>query len=159
MAEMDTRVERPKALITGASSGIGAAYASRLARDGFDLVIVARRGDRLQALSRLLQQDYRIAVEVIVADLARSEDLRSLEMRLAGDLQLDMLINNAGMIHAQPFNQLGQNEIEAMLQIHVVALTQLTRAVLPGMTTRGRGTIINVSSVMAFVPIPDSKGS
>ncbi len=128
--------ERPYALVTGASSGIGAAFAEHLAQDGYDLVIVARRRDRLESLAGQLQQNHHSNVDVIVADLSKSDDLRTVEKRVAEDSALELLVNNAGFGAYMPFVQL--------------AVARLTRAALPGMIARGHGSIINVSSRLAF---------
>jgi uncharacterized protein len=144
-----------RALVAGASSGIGMAFAERLASDGYDLMVVARRGDRLQHLAERLQQRYGVRVAVVVADLAQPADLRSLEQAIARDPALELLVNNAGVLDATPFAQLDADRIEAMLRVHVVALVRLTRAVLPGMLTRGRGSVINLASIGAFFAHPE----
>jgi len=141
---------RPHALITGASSGIGASFAERLAHDGYDLIIVARRRERLEELAQRLQQKYQVDVEVLAADLSKSDSLRIIEKRIAEDTALEILINNAGFGGYMPFVNLDPDKAEEQLNLHVVALTRLTRAALPGMLTRKKGAIINVSSRLAF---------
>lgn len=141
---------RPHALITGASSGIGKAFAERLARDGYDLTIVARRGGRLEELARQLQNEHRTRVDVVVADLARAAHLHALEGRVAAMASLEMLVNNAGFGGYMPFVQLDPDKAEELINLQVLAVTRLTRAALPGMIGRGRGSIINVSSRFAF---------
>jgi short-subunit dehydrogenase len=140
----------PRGLITGASSGIGAVFADRLARDRYDLVIVARRRDRLEKLARQLQSKYSVRVEVMVADLTQPADLRSVEERVAGDTALELLINNAGFGAYMPFVALAPDRAEELIHLQVVAVTRLTRAALTGLIERGRGAIINVSSLLAF---------
>jgi short-subunit dehydrogenase len=141
---------RPLALITGASSGIGQAFAERLARDGYDLTIVARRRDRLEGLAARLRADHGVNVEVVVTDLGKSSDLRALEKRIADEGSLELLVNNAGFGAYMPFIQLEPDSAEELINVQVLAVTRLTRAALPGMLARGKGSIINVSSRLAF---------
>jgi len=141
---------RPRALVTGASSGIGAAFAERLAHDGYDLVLVARRQDRLEELAQKLRRNEHVAVEVLGADLAKATQLRAVEQHLAGDPALTMLVNNAGFGAYMPFVELDPDRAEELINVQVIAVTRLTRAALPGMISRGQGTIINVSSRLAF---------
>ena len=141
---------RPRALVTGASSGIGAAFADRLARDGYDLIIVARRQERLETLAQRLRNSEQVSVEVIVADLTDRSALRMLEQRIAKDRALDLLINNAGFGGYMPFVSLDPDKAEELINLQVLAVTRLTRAALPGMVARGKGGIINVSSRLAF---------
>jgi uncharacterized protein len=141
---------RPHALVTGASSGIGAAFAERLAQDGYDLIIVARRGDRLESLAAHLQTKHHVNVEVMVADLSKPDDLHAVERRIAEADQLELLINNAGFGGYMPFLELDPDKAEELIRLKVLAVTRLTRAALPGMVEHGRGSIINVSSRLAF---------
>ncbi len=146
---------RPRALITGASAGIGATFAERLARDNYDLVVVARRRERLDALARKLEHAHRVAVQVLVADLTQPDDLRRVEQQIADDQSLDLLINNAGFPGYMPFIELDPDRAEELIRLHVVATTRLARAALPGMVARGRGAIVNVASMLAFsAPVP-----
>src|SRR6266498_3875562 len=142
--------ERPNALVTGASSGIGAAFAERLAKDGYDLIIVARRRDQLESLAGQLQANHHVNIEVIVADLSKSDDLRTVEKRVAEDTALEILVNNAGFGAYMPFVQLDPDKAEELINVQVLAVARLTRAALPGMIARGHGSIINVSSRLAF---------
>ncbi len=139
-----------KALVTGASSGIGLAFAERLARDAYDLVIVARRRDRLEALAKRLRQEQGIEVEVVVADLTQPAELQGVEKLVGEDTRLELLVNNAGFGGYMPFISLPPERAEMLIRLHVVALTRLTRAALPGMIGRGHGAIVNVSSGLAF---------
>ena len=139
-----------RALVTGASSGIGAAFAERLARDQVDLVIVARRGERLEALAQRLHENHHVTVEVMVADLTQPGELRAVETRIAEDTALELLVNNAGFGGYMPFIALDPDRAEELIRLQVVAVTRLTRAALPGMIARGHGAIINVSSRLAF---------
>jgi len=141
---------RPRALVTGASSGIGAAFAERLARDQHDLIIVARRRERLEALAKRLHETYHITVEVMVTDLSEPGDLHEVETRIAEDTALELLVNNAGFGGYMPFVALDPDRAEELIRLQVVAVTRLTRAALPGMIARGHGAIINVSSRLAY---------
>ena len=138
------------ALVTGATSGIGAAFARRLAADGYDLVVVGRDGQRLEATAELLRARG-VAVEPLTADLATVEGQELAAARVADpDRPIDLLVNNAGRSLNTPF-LLSKPENEAgLLQLNVHAVMRLTRAVLPSMVDRGAGSIINVSSVAGF---------
>jgi uncharacterized protein len=140
---------RPLALITGASSGIGAAFAERLAADGHDLILVARRRERLEALAERLRASTGVAVEVLAADLAAPDGLRVVEERIAAGPALDLLVNNAGFGAYMPFVELGPDRAEELIRLQVTAVTRLTHAALTGMLARGRGAIINVSSLLS----------
>src|ERR1041384_6162320 len=142
--------ERPRALITGASSGLGAAFAERLAHDGYDLIIIARRRDRLESLAARLRSEFHVDVEVLAADLGKHTDLDTVEKRVADDLNLELLVNNAGIGAYMPFIELKPDKAEELINLKVLAVTRLTRAALPGMIARGKGSIINVSSRLGF---------
>lgn len=148
---MATRTKAGKrlALITGASSGIGLTFAERLARDGYDLIIVARRKERLAELAHLLRGAHHVAVEVLAADLTKPAALRRVEQH-AAKAGLELLINDAGFGHFGPFSDLDIDSEEEEIRLNVVALVRLTHAVLPGMIKRKRGAIINVSSMAGF---------
>jgi uncharacterized protein len=139
-----------RALVTGASSGIGAAFARKLGQEGFDLIVVARRLERLEALAEELHRDAGVTVEVVAADLTDSNQLRQLEALIAETSALELLVNNAGFGGYMPFVDLDPEVAEALIRVHVLALTRLTRAALPGMVENGRGAIINVASLLAF---------
>lgn len=145
-----------RALVTGASSGIGAAFARRLGAEGYDLVLVARRRDRLHALAQEIEGVSGACVEVIAGDLAQPHDLQQVEERVAGDGTLEVLVNCAGFGVNSRFRQTHPAVLEAMVRLHVVAPLHLTRAVLPGMLARDRGSIVNVASVAAFLANPGS---
>jgi short-subunit dehydrogenase len=138
------------ALVTGASSGLGAAFAEGLARDQSDLILVARRRERLDVLAQRLQQEHAVKVEVIAADLTQTQALQTVEQRLTAAPPVTMLVNNAGFGGYMPFISLDPDQAEALIRLQVVAVTRLTRAVLPGMITRGHGSVINVSSRLAY---------
>ena len=142
------RRERSVALVTGASSGIGASYASRLAHDGYDLVLVARRRDRLEELAGRLRTQGSTA-EVLPADLTDPGDLTKVETRASrGDIEF--LVNNAGFAGYRPFAELDSKIAEDLIRLHVLAVTRLTRAALPGMLRRHSGAIVNVASLLSL---------
>jgi uncharacterized protein len=141
-----------RAVVTGASAGLGAAFARRLALDGFDVTLVARRRDRLEALAAELRERANVAVDVIAADLTVARELATVESALAGRDGLDLLVNNAGVLTVGRFAALDVDEEEALIRLNVVALTRLTRAALAPMLERCRGAIINVSSVAGLTP-------
>ncbi|MFJ7149143.1 SDR family NAD(P)-dependent oxidoreductase [Streptomyces sp. NPDC100445] len=137
------------ALVTGASSGIGAEYAGRLAERGRNLVLVARRAERLDALARRLREDRRVEVEPLVADMSRPADLARVAERAAGE-DVDLLVNNAGINGYGLFAEVDPGLLGKVLEVNVVAPTVLARAVVPGMVRRGRGAVVNVASLLAF---------
>ena len=145
---------RRRALVTGASVGIGEAFAARLAKDHYDLVIVARSRDRLDILADQLRKAHHVHVGVLAADLTKAADLRRVEERVAGERSLDLLVNNAGFGTTGRFADLDVDREEDEIRLNVLALVRLTRAALPGMIARGHGGIINVSSMSGFQPGP-----
>lgn len=142
------------AVVTGASSGIGKVYAQELAKQGYDLLLVARRADRLEALKGELEAAHGIKVEHLTADLSKAEDVDRVAGRLRGDRSVTMLVNNAGTSKIKPLAETEWTEIEPMIQLNVIALTALTLAVLPGFKERNRGDIINIGSVVGFYGFP-----
>lgn len=141
---------KPIALVTGASAGIGAVYAERLAARGYDLVLVARRADRLRALSDKLAAAHGATVEVVEADLSRDVDVSRVEQVIRGNPAITMLVNNAGTSTLAPVAKTSEGDAAAMVALNVTALTRLTHAILPAFLARNEGTIINVASVLAF---------
>lgn len=140
------------AVITGASTGIGAVYADRLARRGYDLLLVARSADKLDALAATLARETGRQVATVTADLSQPEEVRALEQRLRGDASISVLVNNAGVGSATPLIDSPVEALDSMLQLNVLSLTRLTHAVAPGMVARGNGVIINISSIVAVAP-------
>jgi uncharacterized protein len=142
----------PIALITGASSGIGATYADRLARRGHDLVLVARDEKRLSALAARLRADYGRTVEVLPADLTDSTDLKKIETRLREDSRIGVLVNNAGTAAPGGFSNPDPLQLERVIRLNITAVTLLAGAVVPRFLERGEGSIINIASTVAVVP-------
>ena len=137
------------AVVTGASSGIGEAYAERLAADRWDLVVVARTGERLSELAGRLNQAHAVTVRAVQADLSRPGEVARVGAEI-GALPVDMLVNNAGLAHYMPFADLAAAQAAELVDLNVLAPVLLTQAVLPGMLARSRGTIINIASLLAF---------
>jgi uncharacterized protein len=140
------------ALVTGASAGIGAIYAERLARRGYNLILVARKQYRLEAIAHRIRSDIGRSVETITADLNDKADLARIEARLRADADITLLVNNAGIGGAAPLLQSDIEKMDAMIHLNVGVLTRLTYAVVPGFVERGGGTIINLSSMAAISP-------
>jgi short-subunit dehydrogenase len=140
------------ALVTGASSGIGAIYADRLAKRGYDLVLVARNKTRLATLAHRLKSETGRAVETIKADLTNEADLAAVETVLRTDPRIALLVNNAGIGAAAPLLNADTAKMDEMIRLNVGALTRLTYAAAPGFVARGGGTIINISSIAAISP-------
>jgi short-subunit dehydrogenase len=134
------------ALVTGASSGIGHAFALRLGAEGYDLVAVGRRRERLDQLAAALPE---VEVRPLVADLGTDAGVEAVA-EVCADQDLTVLINNAGVAHYMPFVELPADRANELLHVKVVAPTMLARAAAPGMVARGEGTIINVSGMLAF---------
>jgi short-subunit dehydrogenase len=149
---MATSQNKGTALVTGASGGIGAIYADRLARRGYDLVLVARNGKRLEEVAQRIRSATQRSVEIIVADLGNKADLARVEANLRADGRITMLVNNAGFGAATPLADSDVNKMEEMIELNVVALTRLTYAVVPGLVARGNGSIINIASIVAVAP-------
>jgi short-subunit dehydrogenase len=143
----------PVALVTGPTAGIGHSFAVQLARQGHDLVLVARDRERLEKVAAELRSSYGVEVEVLAADLGDRTDLARVEARLADrDRPVDLLVNNAGFGLKGRFLDNSADAETAMLEVLVTAVLRLTHAALGAMTERGRGGVINVSSVAAFLP-------
>ena len=141
---------RPLALITGASSGIGRALAGLVARDGHDLIVVARRRERLEALAAESRPQAGAQVEVVVADLTEPTDVARLAERVAAEQRLSLLVNNAGFSGYGPFAELDPDVMRRAIAIHVTTPATLIRAALPGMIARGAGAVVNVSSLLSL---------
>ena len=153
---MSTSNIQGTALVTGASSGLGAVYADRLASRGFDLILVARRVERLGVLAKSLAEKYGVAVRAMAADLSAPADLQRVADELAGNPAITMLVNNAGVSTLGAVVDSPREGIAAMDRVNVTALAQLTYAVLPQFKLRNSGTIINIGSVLSFHILPVS---
>jgi short-subunit dehydrogenase len=140
------------ALITGASSGIGAVYADRLARRGYDLILVGRDAARLTALAAKIRASTGRRSETLPGDLATRADLKVIEQRLLGDSAITVFVNNAGQAATTPLVESDVDKLEEMIQVNVVAFTRLAAAAAKAFVQRGRGTIINLSSAVALAP-------
>lgn len=139
-----------RALITGGSSGLGEEFARQLAAGGTDLILAARRRERLDQVKAEIEGQFGVGVEVVVCDLADEAQSAALAARLAEEAELDLLVNNAGFGTLGLYHETDFARQEAMLRVHVLATMRLTRAVLPGMIARGAGAVVNVSSVAGY---------
>jgi short-subunit dehydrogenase len=140
------------ALITGASSGIGATYADRLARRGHNLVLVARDRDRMEATAKRLRAEAGVAIDVLPADLTDSADLARVEARLRQDDRIGLLINNAGAAAPGGFADPELDVLDRLIRLNVTAVTRLAGAVVPRFLAEGAGAIVNIASVLALAP-------
>ena len=147
-----TASAKDTALVTGASSGIGAVYADRLAKRGYDLILVARNRDRLAVLANRLKHETGRLVETIVADLDNKADLTRIETVLRSDARITLLVNNAGVGATAPLLEADIEKMDAMIRLNVSALTRLTYAAAPSFVARGGGIIINIASIVAISP-------
>ncbi|WPO43979.1 SDR family oxidoreductase [Tardiphaga sp. 42S5] len=145
------------AVVTGASSGIGVAYAERLAARGYDLVLVARREDRLREVADRIGKTADRKVEILIADLAQTSDLERVEARLSND-DIQILVNNAGLGALGPAAKVSADALDRLIKINVQSLTRLTRAVLPGFLARNSGIVVNIASMIAVMPTPSGAG-
>lgn len=140
------------AVVTGATGGLGALYASGLAERGYDLLVVGRQQERLEALTKAVKQKANVKVETLVANLAQAKDLARVEARISSDPAITALINNAGAASFGPFAKQSSEAVDETTAVNITALTRLTHAVLPGFLARGAGSIVNIASVLAFIP-------
>ncbi|AGT08783.1 SDR family NAD(P)-dependent oxidoreductase [Paracoccus aminophilus] len=138
------------ALITGASAGIGAIYADRLAKRGYDLILVARSGQRLDDLAARLSAETGRSVKTVVADLANTDDLRRVETLLREDATITLLVNNAGVGSVASILAADVDEMEQMIALNITALTRLTYAIVPAFVEKKAGTVINISSIVGI---------
>ena len=147
-----------RALVTGASAGIGQSYAEHLARAGSALVLVARRVDRLDALAATLRAAHGVAVETLPADLSTPEGIEAVAARLSAGPAIDLLVNNAGYAARGRVGQLDAQALDHMLRVNVLALARLSHAAMAAMLPRGRGALINVASGTVFMQFPGNAG-
>lgn len=142
------------AIVTGASSGIGRVYADRLAARGHDLVLVARREDRLHRIAADLRARFAVQADVLVADLSQPAGVAATAERIAGDAAVSLLVNNAGFSALRPLSETPDDVIARMIALNVTALTLLSKAALVAFRQRGSGTVVNVGSGAGFAPYP-----
>jgi len=145
-----------KALITGASAGLGAIYADRLARRGYDLILVARRADKLELLADKLAREYGVHVQVVGADLSASADLERVATLTGSDPDITLLVNNAGTATLAPIAGTAPAQHDAMVDLNASALSRLSMAALNAFKARDKGTIVNIGSVLGFAVLPVS---
>ena len=149
---MNAPIHQGTALITGASSGIGAVYADRLARAGYDLILVARRADLLRSLAQELTTRTGRSVETLAADLTDPGDLARVESVLRTDASITLLVNNAGVGATAPLLQSDLADMDRMIALNVSVPMRLAHAVAPAFVARGTGTLINIASIVALQP-------
>jgi uncharacterized protein len=140
------------ALVTGASSGIGAVYADRFANRGYDLVLVARDRTRMETLAERLRRETGVAIDILQADLTNAGELAQVEERLRTDMRISVLVNNAGASIANSFVDQSPDEMAKVISLNTITLTRLARAVAPRFVKAGNGAMINISSVVGLAP-------
>jgi short-subunit dehydrogenase len=149
---MSQNTSQGVALVTGASSGIGAVYADRLARRGYDLLLVARDGKRLEQLAAHIKLHTGRTAETLVADLTNRADARKVAERIAADSSISLLVNNAGVGSSAKTVEADPEVLEAMIELNVTALNRLSHAAAVRFAAEGKGAIINIASVVAVAP-------
>jgi uncharacterized protein len=149
MTSTANSTQRPVALITGASAGIGRAYAERLAADGYDLVVVARRAERLDEVKRQLESQHGVSVQPLVADLSTQSGRRAVD-EAAAQPRLEIVVDSAALAYYMPFLDLPPEKAEELVNLNVLAPVQMIHAVLPGMVERGKGAVVSFASLLAF---------
>ena len=142
------------AVVSGASAGIGKVYAERLAKKGYDLFLVARRADRLDAIAKDLTQQYGIQVKTQTADLGDAAQLETVAKAISGDDQITLLVNNAGTNFVGPLDSMSVDQLNTLVNLNIVALTRLAMAVLPGLKSRNQGALVNIGSILGFESTP-----
>ncbi|MBS9479005.1 SDR family NAD(P)-dependent oxidoreductase [Ancylobacter radicis] len=142
----------PSVLVTGASTGIGAAYAERFARRGHDLVLVARNTARMEALAARLREETGVAIDIIAADLTQPADLGVVEARLREDARIGILINNAGTAIGGSFVEQSTDDVARLLALNTTAVLRLASAIAPRLAQAGEGAIVNIGSVVGLAP-------
>jgi short-subunit dehydrogenase len=152
---MSSNGQRPLALVTGASSGIGWAFAERLARDGSDLVVAARRRERLEDLKGRLEKAHGVSVEVLAVDLSTEAGMQAVEDK-AAEARLATVIDNAALAYYMPFLDLPPDKAAELVRLNALGPLRLIRAALPGMVERKRGTLVSVASNLVFSPTADA---
>jgi short-subunit dehydrogenase len=140
------------AVVTGASSGIGAVYADRLSKRGYDVLLVARDIERLKKMADTIHAETGRVAEVFQADLTKTEDVLRLESRIVTDANINMLVNNAGASVSKPITEISPDQFESLIQLNITALTRLSAAAIKNFLNKKSGTLINISSVLALAP-------
>ena len=143
---------KPSVLITGASTGIGAAYAERFARRGHDLVLVARNVARLEALASRLRDETGVAIDILQADLTNPAELSAVETRLRDDARIGVLVNNAGTAIGRSFIEQSTDDGARLMALHATAPLRLASAIAPRLARAGEGAIVNIGSVVGLAP-------
>jgi short-subunit dehydrogenase len=151
-----SKAQQGTAIVTGASAGLGKIYADRLARRGYDLVLVARRGDKLAALADTLSREYGVQARPFVADLSRGDDVERLAELIRTDDTITMLVNNAGVSVSGTTPSLNPADVAWQQAINVDAVNRLSLAALPAFLARDRGTLVNIASILGFGFLPAS---
>jgi len=149
-------MEKKLAVITGASSGIGEAYAKKFAAQGYDLLLIARRKEKLLEISKNLNELYDSSVKMLPCDLSDEEQIKYVEKEIMHKNNINVLVNNAGFGLNEAFHSTPIEKSVAMIKVHIIATVRLTRAVLPIMIKNNSGIIINVSSIGAFIMVPNN---
>jgi uncharacterized protein len=149
---MSSTNSKGTAVITGASGGMGAVYADRFAKRGYDLLLIARDGKRLGDVANKLSEQYSVTAETLIADLTDKAALLRLETRLQADKNVSVLVNNAGFGGTKSLVDSSVDELENMIFLNVTALTRLTAAVLPNLISKKSGAVVNIASVVAVNP-------
>ncbi len=153
---MSATSSKGTAIVTGATAGIGKVYADRLAKRGYNLILVARREERLNEIAKSLQTTYKIKAEGVVADLSLDSDIQKIANLIETDSSITLLVNNAGIATLAPVTDISLSELEAMNDINVKALVTLSYAALKKFKERNKGIIINIGSVLSFFSLPIS---
>jgi short-subunit dehydrogenase len=149
MTSTANSTHRPLALVTGASAGIGRAYAERLASDGYDLVVVARRAERLDEVKRQLEAGHGVSVQPLVADLSTEAGRHAVDA-MALQARLEVVVDSAALAYYMPFLDLPRDQAEELVNLNVLAPVQMIHTALPGMVERGKGTVVSFASLLAF---------
>ncbi|MCF6100049.1 SDR family NAD(P)-dependent oxidoreductase [Mesorhizobium muleiense] len=152
ISEKSNAMTIPSVLITGASTGIGAAYAERFARRGHDLVLVARDTARMEALAARLHQENGVAIDIIQADLTQAAELATVETRLRDDARIGILVNNAGTAIGGSFIEQSTDDVARLVALNTTALLRLASAIAPRLAAAGEGAIVNIGSVVGLAP-------
>ncbi len=147
-------MDKKVAFITGASCGIGAAFARYFAKEGYDLILTSLKDDESNTYAENISEEFDINVEIITADFSNEDDIVKVETVIRNNSRIESLVNNAGFVFWKPFMQKNTGELEKMIKVHINAPVRFIYAALPHMMMKKRGIIINLSSLSSFLPIP-----